>query len=78
MVIFVQPVKDSNETYVVDVGFGASGLARPILLSDAESNVVMGTNPTEQHRLTRGAHPSSGLGVSWSLTKDMQALNGAR
>ncbi|KAF8999491.1 arylamine N-acetyltransferase 1 [Cyathus striatus] len=61
MVVLVQPHADSNKTYLVDVGFGANGLARPILLSDSEDNVVIGVTPTEKHRLTRGALPSSSL-----------------
>jgi hypothetical protein len=62
MIIFVQPIADSNETYLVDVGFGGANLAQPILLSDAETNVVWGAVPPEGHRLTRGAHPLSSLG----------------
>ena len=62
MIIFVQPIVDSNETYVVDVGFGRNNLSQPILLSNAETNVVWGAVPPERHRLTRGSHPSSSLG----------------
>jgi len=62
MVIFVQPIIDSNETYLVDVGFGGLNLAQPILLSNAETNVVLGSAPPAGHRLTRGSHPSSSLG----------------
>jgi arylamine N-acetyltransferase len=62
MVLFVQPVTDSNETYLVDVGFGSTNLSQPILLSNAETNVVWGAVPPDRHRLTRGAHPSSCLG----------------
>jgi hypothetical protein len=64
MVIFIQPYEDSNQTYLVDVGFGSTGLARPMLLSDAEDNIVMGTNPTEMHRLIRGPHPLSSTSMS--------------
>jgi len=67
MIIFVQPGEESNKTYLVDVGCGGSGLTRPILLSDAEDNVVIGTTPTEKHRLTRGAHPASRLASSQRL-----------
>lgn len=63
MVIFVQPNQGSSQTYVVDVGFGSSGLVRPILLSDASDNVVLGMSPSEKHRLTRSPHPSSSLGM---------------
>ncbi|KAF8154439.1 arylamine N-acetyltransferase 1 [Crassisporium funariophilum] len=76
-VIFVQPVVDSNRTYMVDVGFGVSGLAQPILLSNEDSNVVLGVGFTEKHKLTRSAHPSSSLessrhlgmptGIKWNL-----------
>ena len=62
MVIFVQPIIDSNETFLVDVGFGGPNLAQPILLSNAETNVVLGAAPPAGHRLTRGSHPSSSLG----------------
>src|ERR1700733_1394822 len=62
MVILVQPVADSNETYLVDVGFGGTSLSQPILLSNAETNVVRGAVPPDRHRLTRGAHPLSCLG----------------
>ena len=62
MIIFVQPIADSNETYMVDVGFGGSNLAQPILLSDAKTNIVWGAVPPERHRLTRGPHSSSSLG----------------
>ncbi|KAF8076134.1 arylamine N-acetyltransferase 1 [Lyophyllum atratum] len=66
MIIFVQLGEESNETYFVDVGCGGSGLTRPILLSDAEDNIVIGTTPTEKHRLTRGSHPASRLSSSKS------------
>ncbi|KAG5644435.1 hypothetical protein DXG03_008530 [Asterophora parasitica] len=61
MIIFVQPFDKSNKTYIVDVGFGSTGLVRPILLSDAEGNTVIGTTAKERHRLTRGVHPYSSL-----------------
>lgn len=67
MVIFVQPLENSNITYLVDVGCGGSGPTRPILLSDVVDNIVMGTSPTERHRLTRGAHPDSIVGTSYSI-----------
>lgn len=63
MVIFVQPGEESNVTYLVDVGCGGSGPTTPILLSAAEDNVVMGTTPTEKHRLRRGTHPDSSIGT---------------
>jgi arylamine N-acetyltransferase len=68
MFIFVQPIADSNETYVVDVGFAATALSQPILLSNAETNVVWGAIPPERHRLTRGSHPLSSLGkILWPI-----------
>ncbi|PPR04202.1 hypothetical protein CVT24_010750 [Panaeolus cyanescens] len=68
-VIFVQPIPDSNRTYLVDVGFGVPGLARPILLSSADDNVIMGVDKTEKHRLTQSSIPSSSLG---QCTKRLQ------
>lgn len=67
MVIFVQPHPDSNKTYLVDVGFGSSGLAQPLLLSEAEDNVVFGTSFTEKHKLICGADKESSLGMDESL-----------
>ena len=64
MIIFVQPFEGSNQTYLVDVGYGSRGLVRPILLSDAEDNTVMGINPAETHRLTRSPHPHSSISTS--------------
>ncbi|KAJ6611707.1 hypothetical protein B0H10DRAFT_1809026, partial [Mycena sp. CBHHK59/15] len=60
-VLFVQPSPSGTETYVVDVGWGAAGLVRPILLSDSPSNVIPGACPPEEHRLTRRPHPSSSI-----------------
>ncbi|KAL0568122.1 hypothetical protein V5O48_013873 [Marasmius crinis-equi] len=60
MVLFVQPSEGDKTTYLVDAGFGGGGLVRPILL--AEDAVVLGTTPTEKHRLKRGPHPESVLG----------------
>lgn len=66
MVIFVQLHDDDLTTYFVDVGFGGSGLTRPILL--AEGQEVMGTTPTERHRLTRGVRGDSSVGsAEWQL-----------
>ena len=64
MVIFVQPFSNSNETYIVDVGFGGSGLVRPIPLISGEKSVVMGVGPTEFHRLTKEAFTNSSLGTA--------------
>ncbi|TFK43192.1 hypothetical protein BDQ12DRAFT_674553 [Crucibulum laeve] len=64
MIIFVQPIENSNETYLVDVGCGGSGPARPILLLTGGENVVMGISPTEKHRLNMCPHPESSLGMS--------------
>ncbi|KAF8652501.1 hypothetical protein AX16_004374 [Volvariella volvacea WC 439] len=81
IVVFVQPFADydaqgnaigkgtekaSNETYVVDVGFGSHGLIRPILLADTEEG-VMGVSESERHRLKR----SMGVGdLSTSMRRD--------
>ncbi|KAJ8082770.1 hypothetical protein PM082_008626 [Marasmius tenuissimus] len=68
MVLFVQPVPESNTTYLVDVGFGGSGIVRPMLLSDADDNVVDGATPTEKHRLRKGVLPGSSTGqIVWKL-----------
>ena len=64
MIIFVQPFEGSNQTYLVDVGYGSRGLVRPILLSDAEDNIIMGTNPMEMHILTRAPHPLCSISTS--------------
>lgn len=61
MILFVQPIADSNETYLVDVGFGITNITQPILLSNADTNIVWGAVPPERHRLTRGSDPSSSL-----------------
>jgi arylamine N-acetyltransferase len=42
MVIFVQPMENSNLTYLVDVGCAGLGPTRPILLSNAGDNIVVG------------------------------------
>lgn len=72
MLILCQPVVGSNITYLLDAWFGGSGLVRPILLSDASDNIVLGTTPTEKHRLTRGKRLDSSLGellqlISWHM-----------
>ncbi|KIY45687.1 cysteine proteinase [Fistulina hepatica ATCC 64428] len=58
-VLFVQPSLNGLETYMVDVGWGGSGLARPILLCDGCT--VAGTAPPEEHRLVHGAHSESSV-----------------
>jgi hypothetical protein len=63
MVIFVQPFEGSNQTWIVDVGFGSPGLSRPILLSSEEKNVVRGAMSPEMHRLVRCTHPESAIGM---------------
>lgn len=64
MVVFVQPFEDSSETFVVDVGFGGSGLVRPIPLVNGDKSEVMGVGPTEFHRLVKEPFPHSSLGKS--------------
>lgn len=70
MLLFVQPDQDSNKTWMVDVGFGALGLVRPIpLLDHKESGVeVQGAFHGEVHRLMRGPHPNCSLGASVRLS----------
>lgn len=63
MIIFVQPISESNVTYLADVGFGGSNLGQPILLSDSNDNVVWGSCPPERHRLTLGVNPESTLAI---------------
>ncbi|KAK1232758.1 hypothetical protein PQX77_004083 [Marasmius sp. AFHP31] len=68
MVLLVQPIPESNTTYLVDVGFGGSGTVRPLLLSDADDSVVDGATPTEKHRLRKGVLPGSSTGqIVWKL-----------
>lgn len=78
MVIFVQPGEECNTTYLVDVGCGGSGPTMPILLTDAEDNVVMGTTPTEKHRLRRGAHPESSVGKHFYELLPVSSLRRSR
>ncbi|KAK7448824.1 hypothetical protein VKT23_013553 [Stygiomarasmius scandens] len=68
MVIFLQPFPESNVTYVVDTGFGGGGLTRPILLSDDPDNVIVGTTPSERHRLTKEPLPQASFDdPAWRL-----------
>ncbi|TFK23881.1 arylamine N-acetyltransferase 1 [Coprinopsis marcescibilis] len=71
MVVFVQPGSESRETLVVDVGFGAYGLVRPIPLSESQDSWVYGAFSTEAHRLTRTLPFNSSLDASgqkkWNL-----------
>jgi arylamine N-acetyltransferase len=66
MLLFVQPNPGNEETWVVDVGFGALNLVRPVPLLDGEEErgEVQGAFRGEAHRLTRGAHPNCSLGTS--------------
>jgi arylamine N-acetyltransferase len=59
MVVLVQPFENSAETYLVDVGYGASGLCRPILFSNSSELSVQGSTKTERHRLIRKGHLQS-------------------
>lgn len=71
LVILVQPLAGSNQTYVVDVGYGGSGGIRPLLLTDmseSDAHWVWGTFPPERHRVVRAAHPASSLGWSSSTS----------
>lgn len=58
MILFVQiPGNKTEETWLVDVGYGVTGLIRPVLLSDSTENVVMGSTSTELHRLRKMSSP---------------------
>ncbi|VDB90491.1 unnamed protein product [Peniophora sp. CBMAI 1063] len=74
-VILVQPLPAprDNITFVVDVGFGGTGLVRPLLLADASAGDpqafdtdlkggwVWGSYPPERHRILQGSFPESSL-----------------
>ncbi|KAJ3919987.1 hypothetical protein F5877DRAFT_39028 [Lentinula edodes] len=67
-VLFVQPLKGSNITYVVDASGGGSCITRPILLKNGAK--VMGASPSECHALVKtGRIPNSKepAGVEWRL-----------
>ncbi|TFK66481.1 cysteine proteinase [Pluteus cervinus] len=86
MVLFVQPFVDytrdgeatsegqgNNQTYMIDVGFGSPGLARPILLADDgedDDQGVMGVGRTERHRLKRGTAGGENIISSLSTSRD--------
>ena len=52
-------VSSSNQTYLVDVGFGGTGIVRPMLLE--VGHITHGSAPPEEHRLVREMHPNSSL-----------------
>ena len=76
-VILVQPLPapQDNVTFVVDVGFGGTGLLRPLLLADGSAGNpqvlnsdliggwVWGSYPPERHRVVPGSFPASSLGI---------------
>ncbi|KAJ4475298.1 hypothetical protein C8J55DRAFT_457384 [Lentinula edodes] len=74
-VLFVQPLKGSNITYVVDASGGGSCITRPILLKNGAK--VMGASPSECHALVKTGRVESSLehipnskepaGVEWRL-----------
>ncbi|KIK57648.1 hypothetical protein GYMLUDRAFT_228617 [Collybiopsis luxurians FD-317 M1] len=74
-VLFVQPIPDSNITYMVDASGGGSCLTRPILLKHGAK--VLGATPSEWHTLVKTARSESSLarspnsteppGVEWRL-----------
>ncbi|KAF9073036.1 hypothetical protein BDP27DRAFT_1319312 [Rhodocollybia butyracea] len=74
-VLFVQPIQDSNATYVVDASGGGSCLMLPVLLKHGSK--VVGATPSEWHTLMNTARPESSLspspnseesaGVEWHL-----------
>jgi arylamine N-acetyltransferase len=56
MILFVQIPGDTTlprVTYLVDVGFGGTGLIRLIILDEDSDNIVQGTTPSEVHRVKR-------------------------
>ncbi|KAF8590406.1 cysteine proteinase [Ramaria rubella] len=53
------PQTPESKTYLVDVGFGGTGIVRPMLLETGR--IVPGPAPPEEHRLIRGTHPESSL-----------------
>ncbi|KIL63913.1 hypothetical protein M378DRAFT_163863 [Amanita muscaria Koide BX008] len=61
LLMLVQPIPDSNVTYLVDVGY-CTGPIRPILLADSDKSVVLGTTDTERYRIKRRADPRSSVG----------------
>ncbi|KAM6489257.1 arylamine N-acetyltransferase 1 [Amanita muscaria] len=60
IIVFVQPISDSNITYLFDVGF-SNGPSRPILLTDSDKSIVIGTTETERFRIRKRADPRSSL-----------------
>ncbi|KAJ7635157.1 hypothetical protein FB45DRAFT_910934 [Roridomyces roridus] len=64
MIIFVQPTEGSNETYVLDVGYGP---VRPILLEEGAK--IMGATPSETYTLVRTARADSSLGETFAARR---------
>ncbi|KAM6500018.1 hypothetical protein JOM56_005526 [Amanita muscaria] len=60
LLMLVQPIPDSNVTYLVDVGY-CTGPIRPILLTDSDKSIVLGTTDTERYRIKRRADPRSSV-----------------
>ncbi|KAF9266694.1 cysteine proteinase [Marasmius fiardii PR-910] len=71
IITFIQPHPDNTETYLLDIGFGGTGLVRPILLEDGAE--VFGCTHTEKHRLTR--RPFPGATSALDPPEDMWALD---
>ncbi|KXN92041.1 Arylamine N-acetyltransferase [Leucoagaricus sp. SymC.cos] len=61
LLLLVQPSKNDNQTYVVDVGIGSNCLMRPLLLSVDPNNVNYGLTETERHRLAFEPRQDSSL-----------------
>lgn len=89
-VILVQPLPapHANVTFIVDVGFGGTGLLRPLLLADGSTGTpqdldvdamkggwTWGSCPPERHRVVPGFFPSSSLGTAHRSFKSQRALN---
>ncbi|KIL56214.1 hypothetical protein M378DRAFT_89691 [Amanita muscaria Koide BX008] len=60
LIIFAQPIPDSNITYLVDIG-STVGATRPILLTDSDKNVTFGPNDMDRYRIRRRDDPRSSL-----------------
>ncbi|EAU86607.2 hypothetical protein CC1G_07803 [Coprinopsis cinerea okayama7 len=58
-ILFVQPIPNSNETFIADVGFGSLNFARPVPLR--EGAVVRGAFDGEWQRLVRGVNHDSAV-----------------
>ncbi|KAJ3775382.1 hypothetical protein FB446DRAFT_406994 [Lentinula raphanica] len=65
--LFVQPIQNSNITYVVDASGGGSCMTRPILLKNGAR--VTGATPSEWHTLVKTGRTESSLETSPNSTE---------